>query len=44
MTNFSFDNAYFYQLLHKEDKIMLLQDPVETERYVLKSLLKIKVK
>ena len=36
MTNFSFDNSYFYQLIHKETKIMVLQDPVETERYVFK--------
>lgn len=36
MTNLSFDNAYFYQLISKEAKIMLLQDPVETDCYVLK--------
>lgn len=36
MTNLSFDNSYFYQLIHKETKIMVLQDPVETERYVFK--------
>ncbi len=36
MTNLSFDNSYFYQLIHKEDKVMLLQDPVETDRYVFK--------
>lgn len=36
ISNFSFDNSYFYKLLVKEDKIMLLQDPVETEKYVIK--------
>ena len=36
MTNLSFDNSYFYQLIHKEEKIMVLQDPVEIDRYVFK--------
>lgn len=36
MSNLSFDNSYFYRLIHKEEKILLLQDPVETDRYVFK--------
>lgn len=36
MGNLSFDNAYFYQLINKEDSILVLQDPVETDRYVIK--------
>ncbi len=36
MSNLSFDNSYFYQLIHKENAIMVLQDPVEKERLVLK--------
>ena len=36
MGNLSFDNAYFYQLIYKEDSILVLQDPVETDRYVIK--------
>lgn len=38
MSNLSFDNSYFYQLVHKENSIMVLQDPVETERLVVKIL------
>ncbi|HNP32744.1 MAG TPA: hypothetical protein PKN96_05580 [Flavobacterium sp.] len=34
--NFAFDNAFFFQMIHKEDKIMVLHDPVETEKYVIK--------
>ena len=36
MSNLSFDNSYFYRLIHKEENILLLQDPVETDRYVFK--------
>ncbi len=34
--NFAFDNAFFFQMIHKEDKIMVLHDPVETEKYIIK--------
>lgn len=31
------NNAYFYRLIAKENKIMLLQDPVELQKYVIKT-------
>lgn len=31
------NNAYFYRLVTKENKIMLLQDPVELQKYVIKT-------
>ncbi|MBK1897282.1 hypothetical protein [Chryseobacterium paridis] len=31
------NNSYFYRLIAKENKIMLLQDPVETQKYVIKT-------
>ncbi|MCF6133190.1 hypothetical protein [Flavobacterium wongokense] len=34
--NFAFDNAFFFQMIHKEDKIMVLHDPVEIEKYIIK--------
>lgn len=34
--NFAFDNAFFFQVIHKEDKIIILHDPVETEKYIIK--------
>lgn len=31
------NNSYFYRLIAKENKIMLLQDPVELQKYVVKT-------
>lgn len=31
------NNAYFYRLIAKENRIMLLQDPVERHKYVIKT-------
>lgn len=31
------NNSYFYRLVAKENKIMLLQDPVEHQKYVIKT-------
>ncbi|MBV8328822.1 hypothetical protein [Chryseobacterium sp.] len=31
------NNSYFYRLIAKENKIMLLQDPVELQKYVIKT-------
>lgn len=31
------NNSYFYKLIAKENKIMLLQDPVELQKYVIKT-------
>lgn len=31
------NNSYFYRLVAKENKIMLLQDPVELQKYVVKT-------
>ena len=36
MDALNFDHAYFYQVLNKYEKITLLQDPVEKEKFVLK--------
>lgn len=36
MDSFQFNNSYYYLLLQKEKGIMLLQDPVETQKYVIK--------
>jgi hypothetical protein len=33
---FKFNNAYYYKLLEARKGIMLLQDPVETQKYVVK--------
>jgi len=31
------NNSYFYKLIHKEKGIMLLEDPVETHKYLIKT-------
>ncbi len=36
LDDLKFNNAYYYLLLKKEKGIMLLQDPVETQKYVIK--------
>lgn len=36
LDSFKFNNAYYYLLLKKEKGIMLLQDPVEMQKYVIK--------
>ncbi|QTD39023.1 hypothetical protein JL193_07175 [Polaribacter batillariae] len=37
INSLKFNNIYFYKLLKKEKNIMLLQDPVEKQKYVLKT-------
>ena len=37
INSLQFNNAYYYQLIYKNNGIMVLQHPVETEKYVIKT-------